>query len=386
MVIFQVKLGFMNTGSVSIKEVLTKGDLKDFIKFPIALYKGNPYYVPPIISFEISTLSSSKNPAFERDEARYWLAYQHGKIVGRVAGILIKPELESEQKVRFGWIDFIDDYEVCKILLDTVSEWGKEKGATRLHGPMGFTDLDFEGALVEGYDQVATQATIYNSPYYIDHYKTYGLEKAVDWIEARGYVPPSIPEVLSRSAKFVQDRFKLRVLKFKRSKHIFKHAFGVIELLNRTYHNLYGYYPLTKKQIQYYVDLYFGFIRKEYVTIVVDQEDKIVCMAICMPSMSEAFQKANGSLFPFSFIKVLKDFFTKKHLDLFLIAVDPKYQKLGGSALIFNELLNSFIKQKIKTISTGPMLEENAGVQNLWNDYNDYKTGSIRRRCFIKKI
>ncbi|MEO9476640.1 MAG: hypothetical protein ABJG41_13955 [Cyclobacteriaceae bacterium] len=376
----------MSIGSVYIKEVSSKSDLKDFIKFPIGLYKGNPYYVPPIIDFELSTLSKKKNPAFERDKARYWLAYQNDTIVGRVAGILIAPELEAEKKVRFGWVDFIDDFEVCKTLLDTVANWGKANGATKIHGPMGFTDLDFEGALLEGYDQVATQATIYNAPYYIDHYKKYGMAKAVDWIEARGYVPQELPEVLTRSAKFVQDRFKLRVLKFKRSKHIFKHAFGVIELLNRTYDNLYGYYPLTNKQIQYYVDLYFGFIRKEYVTIIVDKDDKIVCMAICMPSMSEAFQKAKGSLFPFSFIKVLKDFFTKKHLDLFLIAVDPMYQKLGGSALIFSELLNSFIKQKIKTIATGPMLEENAGVQNLWNDYKDLKIATLRRRCFIKEI
>jgi hypothetical protein len=376
----------MNNNTITVDVVSSRKDLIAFIKFPIQLYKGNPYYVPPIIDFEISTLDSKKNPAFENNNATYWLAKQNGKIVGRIAGIVVTAELEECKKVRFGWVDFIDDFEVTKALFDAVTAWAKTYQATQLHGPLGFTDLDFEGALVEGFDQMATQATIYNAPYYITHYEKIGFTKAVDWIELRGVVPTEVPKKLERIASLVKSRFNLNVLRFKKDNEIRAYAYEVIELLNKTYNHLYGYYPLSDAQIKYYVKLYFGFIRREYVNIITNDQGKIVAMAISMPSMSFAFQKANGSLFPFGFIHVLKSFYTNKDLDLFLIAVDPEYQKLGTSAIIFHELFNSYVTQKVKTISTGPMLEDNFGVQNLWADYGDQKVTQLRRRCFIKEI
>lgn len=372
---------------IELKEVTSKKELKQFIKFPFSLYKGNVHYVPPIIDFELSTLDKKKNPAFDHCEANYWLAYQEGRIVGRIAGIIHGAEFEEKSFVRFGWIDFIDDLEVSSLLLSAVAKWGKSKGATGIHGPLGFTDLDFEGALVSGFDQLATQATIYNYPYYIEHYEKYGLAKAVDWVEVRGFVPAEHSKRLARTASIVSSRFNIEVKKFSKAKQILDYAPGVFSALNESYKGLYGYYPLTKDQIAYYVDQYFGFIRKEYVCIVVNENDEVVGFAITLPSLSKAFQKAKGSLIPFGFYHVLKAFRSNKHLDLFLIGVTPDYQKKGANVLIFNELMKNYIQNGVKYVSTGPMLEENSGVQNLWNEYGQQiDSVDIRRRCFTKMI
>lgn len=373
---------------VEIKEVQpTKKDLKHFIKFPFELYKGVKEYVTPLMSFEYSTLMKTENPAFDHCEAKYWLAYRDGKIVGRIAAILLREELETKGLARFGWIDFIDDKEVSAELIRHAEEWAVSKGATNIHGPLGFTDLDFEGALVGGYDQLATQATIYNYPYYIDHFEHLGFKKAVDWIEHRGFVPKEHPKRLERMASVVSKRFGLEVKHFKKTKELLKYAPGVFEVLNAAYSNLYGYYPLSQKQIDYYVKQYFDFIRKEYVTIITNETDQVVAVAISLPSLSKALQKANGSLFPFGFIHVLKAFKSNKHLDLFLIGVLPSYQKMGASVLIFNELFKAYVKNGVEYFSTGPMLEDNSAVQNLWNEYDEILDDSgIRRRCFVKQI
>jgi len=367
-------------------KVESKSALMEFIRFPFRLYTDCQYYVPPIIDFELSSLDRDKNPAFEVCDASYWLIKRKGKAVGRIAAILLNQELLETKRARFGWVDFIDDKEVSKLLFNLVEEWALKKGAKYLHGPMGFTDLDFEGALIEGFEEPATQATIYNYPYYISHYESLGFTKSVDWIEIRGNISKVIPEKLAKISEYSMKRFNLRVLKFKRDKHIQRYAFEVIALLNKTYKGLYGYYNLTDNQIAYYVKLYFDFIKKELVNIIVNKEGRIIAMAITMPSMTKAFQKANGHIFPFGFIPILKSFYFKKELDLFLIAVDPDYQKFGTSAVIFHELFTSYIKNGYKKISTGPMLEENQAVLNLWNDYLNLSHTTLRRRCFIKQI
>ncbi|WP_258103512.1 hypothetical protein [Marinoscillum sp. MHG1-6] len=373
--------------SITVEEVLSKKDLKAFIKFPFGLYKGNPYYVPPVLDFEISTLSKDKNPAFDHSDAVYFLAKKDGEIVGRIAGIILNAELEAEKLMRFGWVDFIDDKEVSKALIDKITEWGKSKGAQNIHGPMGFTDLDFEGSLVQGFDQLATQATIYNHPYYHEHYEALGFGKACDWVELRGTVPTEIPRRLGRVASIITSRFNLEVKKFKKSKQVLKYAGQVFDLLNECYSDLYGYHPLTQKQIDYYIDQYFGFVRIEFVTLIVNDKDEVVGFAISFPSLSKAFQKAKGSMFPFGFIHILKAFKSNEHVDMFLIGVKPEYQKLGVSPLIFHELLSTYINKGVKKVSSGPMMEDNYGVLNLWNEYQDnIDTGSIRRRCYKKAI
>lgn len=371
---------------LSLHKINSHKELKAFIKFPMELYKSNPSYVPPLMDFELSTLDRRKNPAFEHSIAEYWIVKKENKIVGRVAGIILNEELKKESKARFGWIDFIDDYEVSELLLRTVSDWAKQQGALKLHGPMGFTDIDFEGALIEGFDEIATQATIYNAPYYKEHYEKFGLEKAVDWIERRGYVPENISDRLIRGAQLCKKRYNFRSVKFKKNKDIKKYAPDVFNLLNKAYSHLYGYYPLSAKQISYYTELYFGFIKKEFVNIVVNDNNEIVGMAICVPSISKGLKKAQGSLFPFRFIHVLRDFYSCETVDLFLIGVHPKYQKTGVHGLIFHDVLAELIKNKVKYVATGPMLEENNNVRNLWKEFAINTSDSLKRRCYIKAI
>lgn len=370
--------------SLQIVEVATKKELKSFIKFPFKLYKGNSSYVPPLIEFELNTLLKNKNPSFESSDAKYWVAKKDGVVVGRIAAIALEHELKEKQLGRFGWIDFVDDYEVSSLLLDTAKAWVEGKGANAIHGPMGFTDLDFEGALTEGFDELATQATIYNYPYYIDHYKRWGMETSVSWTEMRGGVPKEVPRRVKRAASIVTSRFKLSVKKFKKTKHLLKYAHGVFDVLNTSYADLYGYHALSPKQIEYYIDQYFGFVRKEYVCIVVNQDDKVVGFGISLPSLSTAFQKAKGSLYPFGFIHVLKSFFFGKHIDLFLIGILPEYQKMGATALIIDDLCSTFIKNKATYVTNGPALDDNHAVLNSWREFN--LEPKIKRSCFIRKF
>ena len=370
---------------MEIIEVNTSKQLKAFIKFPFELYKGNPYYVPPIINFEWNTLEKNKNPAFEHCQAKYWLAYDKNKIVGRVAAIKNYQEFQEKKSIRFGWIDFVDEYEVVKILLDKLMDWAKKENAKVIHGPLGFTDLDFEGCLIDGFDQIATQATIYNYAYYPKHYETYGLKKAVDWVEIRGEIPDEIPEKINRSASIVANRFNFTIKKFRKAKDILFYAKKIFDVINESYSELYGYYPLSEKQINYYIKQYFGFIRKEYVCVVTDKEDNIIGIALSIPSLSKAFQKAKGKFFPFGFFHILKAFKSNEHLDLFLIGIKPSHQNMGVTTMIFSHLLKTYIKNHVKFISTGPILENNHKMLNVWNDYFK-KRINIRRRCYIKKI
>lgn len=373
--------------AVEIREVKSAKDLQRFIKFPFRLYKNHPYWVPPLVQFEESTLNRSTNPAFEYCEARYWLAEVDGEAVGRIAAILHGDEAKEKKLLRFGWIDFVDNREVSKKLIQTAEKWARDKGLTGMHGPLGFTDLDFEGTLIEGFDQLATQATIYNYPYYKDHFEALGFEKACDWLEGRGVVPREVPRRLRRSAEIISGRFKFKVKEFRSNKELLSYAPAIFEILNESYVNLYGYYPLTQSQMDYYIKQYFGLVRKEYVSVIVNEQDEAIGFAICFPSFSRAFQKAKGSLFPFGFLHVLKDFYFNKTLDMFLIGVKPDYQKLGVNVLIFHSMWNNFIKTGATHLVTGPMLEDNFGVLNLWNDYvNEENKAYIRRRCFIKKF
>lgn len=368
--------------TLQIKTVSSKKELKKFIKFPFKLYSGNNCYVPPLIEFELNTLLKDKNPSFDHADACYWIVEKEGDIVGRIAAIVLDHEVKEKGLARFGWIDFIDDLEVSQLLLNTAQEWAVSKGAKGIHGPMGFTDLDFEGALIEGFDEMATQATIYNYPYYIDHYKSWGLETTVTWVEMRGGVPNEVPRRITRAASMVNSRFKLEAKKFKKTKEILKYAPGVFHVLNESYAELYGYHALTPKQIDYYVEQYFGFIRKEYVCIVVNEEDEVVGFGLSLPSLSTAFQKAKGSLFPFGFIHVLKSFYFNKHIDLFLIGILPKYQKMGAAAVIIDTLTTTFIKNGVNYVTNGPALEDNHAVLNSWREFN--LEPKIRRSCFMK--
>ncbi|MBR08987.1 MAG: N-acetyltransferase [Rickettsiales bacterium] len=374
---------------IEIREITTKKELKKFITFQWDLYKGVAPFVPPMMEFEMSTLSKDKNPAFKTDQGRFWMAFKDNVPVGRICGIIGAEESKKTKHIRFGWIDFIDDLEVSTALINTVESWGKQEGLDKIHGPLGFSDLDFEGTLVSGFNQISTQATMYNYPYYQEHFKHMGFSKVVDWTEARIKVPLGDKELiddLSRKADLISKRYGIHIKEFKSGKEILKYANDFFDLLNETYGHLYGFHKLTDEQVKYYVDSYFGFVQKDFIAMVVDDNDKLIGAAVTFPSLSKAFKKAKGRMYPFGVIHVLKSFFFNDTIDFFLVATRKDYQKKGVNALLWKRLLWACEKHKIKYVFSGQMLEENDSVNNLWAKFPSAKDEEIRRRCYTKLI
>lgn len=366
----------------------TKGNLKQFTQFQIDLYKGSPYYVPPLISDDVATLSPDVNPAFEFCDAAYFMAFRDGKPVGRIAGIINRQvnERHNTNNARFGFIDFIDDPEVSEALLRNVEEWARRKGMKKLIGPLGFTDLDHEGMLVEGFNELSTMATIYNYPYYPSHLERLGYKKESDWVEFLMEVPDSIPEKHNRIADIVKKKFGLRVLKFKSRKRI-KEEYGraLFHLINEAYDGLYEYSPLTERQIDYYIDIYLGLLNLDLVTVIVDKNDALVGVGISMPSMSRALQKSKGKMLPLGWWHLLKGLKGKNdRVDLLLVAVKPEYQNKGVNALLFQDLIPYYIKYGFKHAESNPELETNAKVQGQWDYFENRQ--HRRRRSFYKNL
>ena len=374
--------------SVVIKEVTTKKELKQFVKFNIDLYKGNPYHVPGIISEEMTTLSKTKNPAFEVCDAAYFLAYKDGKIAGRIAAMINRRSNETwnQKHGRFGFVDFIDDDEVTDALFETAENWVKARGMEAIHGPMGFTDLDHEGMLIDGFDQLGTMATIYNYPYYPRQMERLGYRKDQDWKEFKVYIPDGIPEKHQRISQIVMKKYGLKILKFKKKKDVGPYAQQIFETLNESYRPLYGFATLTQKQIDYYIGMYIPLLRLDLVTAIVrEADDRVVGFGISLPSLSRAMQKAKGRLFPFGFIHLLKGLKGKPSVvDLYLIGILPEYQNKGVNALLFNDLIPVYKNLGIEYAESNPELETNAAVQAQWEYFRreHHKT----RRAFIKNF
>jgi len=373
---------------IEVKEVKTKRELRKFVKFNIELYKDNPYHVPALIDEEMMTLSKDKNPSFENCEAIYFLAYKNGKVAGRIAGIIVHESnrIWKQNHARFGFVDFIDDKEVADALFDAVASWAKDKGMTALHGPLGFTDLDHEGMLIKGFDQLGTISTIYNYPYYPQHIERMGFEKDEDWYEYKIYIPDSIPEKHKRIGEIVKQKYGLKVMKFKKRKDIWPYAYKIFDAMNAAYATLYGFSPLTPKQIEYYVKMYIPMLRLNLITIIVrEADDAVVGFGISLPSMSRAMQKAKGSLFPFGFIHLLKALHSKpKVIDLYITGVLPEYKNKGVNALLFNDLIPEYIAMGTEYAESNPELATNSAVQAQWDyfDTEHHKT----RRSYIKQI
>lgn len=373
--------------SLEIREVRTSKQMKAFVKFPLSLYKNHPYYVPALIFDDLATLDPKKNPAYDFCESICFLAYRNGKIVGRIAG-LINHNANSGWKVknaRFGWFDAIDDLEVTKALMDVVEGWGKQKGMTELIGPLGFTDMDPEGMLLEGFELIGTLATIYNYPYYPVHIEKLGFEKEVDWKEYRITIPETIPDRYQRMSAIVSEKFGLHAVQEKSlSKLVKRYGTKLFQLVNETYNILYGFSTLTERQMKYYIKMYLSFARTDLISIIVDKDDNVVSMGITMPSLSKAMQKSKGSLFPFGFIYMLKALKKNDVVDFYLMAVHPDYQNKGVSAMIFADLYTSFHKNGYKMAETNPELETNSKIQLLWSEFNPQPVR--RRRVFKKEI
>ena len=371
----------------SLREVKCKKDLNRFIDFPFELYKDNVNWVPPLKADERIVLSKKKNPAFDHCRARYWLAIDpKNNTVGRIAGILHEKESKHKKLLRFGWIDFIEDIKVAELLLQQVRNWGKDLCLKGMHGPLGFTDMDYEGMLVDGFDTPGTIATLYNYKYYPKYLELLGFKKSVDWLEVVGSVPyddEKIIKRIERRAQMVESRFKYKSLYFKSKKELKLHGQEVFKVLNEAYSRLFGFYQLTSKQIEFYIDQYFGFIQKDFVCAVVNEKNDIVGFAITMPSLSRAFQKAKGSLYPFGFIHILTNIKRSNTADMYLFGVLPEHQKYGVSSLLVRDLLRAFKNNGIKTAVSNQMLENNQKILTQFNDFQVNSRIHKRRRCYI---
>ena len=371
---------------ITIKEVNTPRELGHFIKFPYLLYKGNPYWVPPMLLDEKKVLNKKKNPAFEFCDVKLWLAYKNGKIAGRIAGIINRRYIETWKNnyARFSYLDFIDDTDVSKALFDAAEKWALENKIEKIHGPLGFTDFDPEGMLVEGFEELGTFGAIYNFPYYVKHIEKYGYKKDVDWIEFQVKPPEQLLEKVDRIAAIVSKKYGLKILQVKKAKELLPYGKEIFNLINRAYKDLFGFVQLTDKQIELYIKEYFGFIRPEFVPVVLDSRNKIVAFGITMPSLSRALQKNRGRMFPFGFISMLKAMKNNNMADLYLVAVDPQMQDKGVNAILINETNKIFIKNKITLVETNRELETNLKVQAQWKEMNARQ--HKRRRCYIKKL
>ncbi|MDE6011042.1 MAG: N-acetyltransferase [Muribaculaceae bacterium] len=366
----------------------TRKELRDFTNFHIDLYKDNPYFVPPLVIDDIDTLSSSKNPAFEFCEADYFMAYRDGKPVGRIAAIINRQVNESsgQKAARFGFVDFIDDEEVSDALLKTVEDWARKKGMEKVIGPLSFTDLDKEGCLIEGYDELSTMATIYNYPYYPRHFEKHGYQKESDWVEFLMEVPDKIPDKHLRIGEIVKKKFGLKVVKYKSRRKIKKdYGQALFHLINDAYKDLYQFSRLTDRQIDKYIDEYLGLLDLDLVTIITDSDDKIVGVGISMPSMSKALQKSHGRFLPMGWWHLLKGLKGKNdRVDLLLVAVKPEYQAKGVNALLFVDLIPQYIKKGYKWAESNPEMETNSKVQNQWEAFNPRQ--HRRRRSYVKHL
>lgn len=374
--------------SIEIREVRNKKELRQFVTFNIELYKDCPYHVPSLIEEEMTTLDKTKNPAFENCDAVYFLAYKDGKIVGRIAGMInrLSNHTWEQRRARFGFVDFIDDDDVVNALFSAVEEWAKPQGMKELHGPMGFSDLDHQGMLVDGFDQMATMATIYNHPYYPKQLERIGFQKDEDWHEFKIYIPESIPEKHVRIGEIVKKKYGLKVVKCQKRKELMHYALQIFNTLNEAYAPLYGFSQLSRKQIEYYIDIYIPLVRLDLLTLIVKEEDDtIVGFGISLPNLSSAMRAAKGKLFPFGWFHLLKALKMKpKVVDLYLVGVLPEYQNKGVNALLFNDLIPIYQRLGVEYAESNPELETNSAVQAQWGYFKreHHKT----RRAYVKTL
>ena len=375
--------------SVEIRKVSSRKELKAFVRFANNLYKGNNYDVPSMPFDDMNTFNKDKNGAFEFCDAELYLAYKDGKLAGRVAAIVNYKANESwkADQVRFGWIDFIDDIEVSAALLEAVCAFGRARGMKQIVGPLGFTDFDPEGMLVEGFDRLSTMALIYNHPYYPEHMVRHGYVKETGWVEYRITIPEQLPENHRRLSEIIKERYGLKLRKLSR-RQIRKEDYGrkLFKLINETYCVLYGYSLLSDKQIDQYVDLYLSLVDTKMLTFIEDSKGDLIAAGISIPSLSEALQKCNGEILPFGWWHLLKTMFFKKPdtLDLLLIGVRPDYQNRGVNSLLFVDLFENYKKMGFKYAETNANLETNAKVQAMWHPFE--KELHKRRWVFAKEL
>lgn len=375
---------------LEIKAVHTRAELITFIKFNIELYKNSPYAIPPLIADDLNTLSKSKNPAFEFCESQYFLCYRDGKIVGRIAAIINHKANQTwgHQHGRFGFIDFIEDFEVAQALIQAAQQWVRERGMDAIEGPLGFTDLDPEGMLIEGFDQLGTMSTIYNYPYYPQYMERMGFTKAADWVEAKIFIPDQLQDRITRVSEMVESRSGIKILRFNKTSEIIKQGWAkdLFALVNTAFAPLYGYSELSEQQINNYIKQYIPLVRLELLTMITDKDNKLIAFGLGLPSLSRVLQKSKGKLFPTGFIHLLSALRAKKVevVDFMLIAIAPQWQGRGVNAVIMKDFTEQMRKLGTIYAESNPELELNTQIYDQWSDFTvEYHK---RRRAFIREI
>ncbi|CAM1372572.1 GTP cyclohydrolase [Tenacibaculum xiamenense] len=367
---------------ISVKEITSKKEMKQFVKFPFSLYKNNPYWVPPIINDELASFNSNKNPVFEHAKAKFLLAFKNGKIVGRVIAIINTYEVEQQniKKMRFGWFDVIDDIEVSKALLDKIKEIGKENKLEYVEGPVGFNNLDKTGVLIDGFDHIGTMITWYNPPYYKEHLEQLGFRKEKEYIESKFPFKNVDAKKYTKAGDLIQKRYNLKEVAFDSTKEIMPYVDEMFDLFSKTYSKLSTYVPISNEQIEYFKKKYISFINPEYIKFVLDSDNNMVAFAIVMPSFSKALQKAKGKLLPFGLFHLLSARKNSKDVIFYLIGVHPDYQNKGVTAIIFREYIKTFGIKGIKDCIRTPELEDNVAIHKIWKDFAP--TVHKRRRTY----
>lgn len=371
---------------LTVTEVTSRSDLGRFIRFPYQLYAGHPNWVPPLLMDEWNTFRTDKNPAYKYCTARFWLAERDRRIVGRVAGILNPRANErwNEQRLRFGWIDMIDDISVTRALLGAVESWAAELGMSEVSGPMGFTDMDKEGMLIEGFDELGTMPMIYNYPYYVQHMESQGYQKEVDWLEYEIDVPDELHPRFERLKQLVFRKYGLKLLPAKRARDLRPYAPGIFAVLNEAYGGLYGFVPLTSEQIETYTDQYFSFIDPDFTKVVLDVDGDVAGFQVAMPRLSRALQRSRGRVFPTGFIPLLRALRNPGEVVSYLIAVRPRYQRKGVDAILLSELYSSCINRGVHRVVTCGELEDNHSINLLTKNFPHRQ--HKRRRAWCKTL
>lgn len=371
---------------ITIIEAKSKKQMLDFVKFPFSLYKNHPFWVPPLIDDELESFDKTKNPAFENSEAYLYLAYKNEKIVGRIAVMINWNEVNNQKKlkVRFGWLDIIDDVEVTKALLKKAIELCQNKKLNHVEGPMGFSNLDKVGIITEGFDEIGSMITWYNYPYYATHLELLGYKKEKEYIESKIDFKNIKLEFFDKAQEIVKKRYELKELNFTKTKDLMPYVDKMFDLLNLSYANLSSFVTITENQKAFFKKKYINFINPEYIKFVVDKNNDLVAFSIVMPSFSRALQKSKGALFPFGFIHLLKARKFSKTVLFYLIGVHPNYQNKGAHAILFKENHKTFSEKGIQLCYRTPELADNLAVQLLWKNFQPI---IYRRRCtFLKEI
>lgn len=366
---------------ITIKEINNKKEMLDFVKFPFSLYKNSKTWVPPLISEELATFDPKKNPVFEYCEAFFYLAYKEQKIVGRIAVIINHYEInKGVRKVRFGWLDMIDDIEVTKALLEKVIEKGKEKELDYVEGPMGFSNMDKVGVQTYGFDHIGGMVTWSNYPYYVEHFNQLGWQKEKGYVESLFYLKDVNYDTYKKAGDVVERRYGLSYAPIKTNKDIIPYIDEMFDLFNTSYANLSSFIPVSEKQKEYFKKKYIPFVLPEFIKFILDKNGKIICFAIMIPSFSEALQKARGHLFPFGFFHLWKARKNPKILEFYLIGISPEYQSKGIPAMLFRDCYLLFKEKGIEKCIITPELEDNIAIQKLWKNFNPVDFG--RRATF----